>query len=160
MARSRKTLEETKKHLTKSEIAEKEDMEKEIILGNEQLQEPPTWLINNIATEEWQRIITETNKISIIGNLDLNNLAGYCNAYAMYRKVTKQLIAEPLMIKKLSAGALTKVKNPLVDIQINYANEMRKFASLCGMTIDSRLKAAVIKTNETQEEISDEFGDI
>lgn len=160
MARGRKTLEETKKHLTKSEIAEKEDMEKEIALGNEQLQEPPTWLINNIATEEWQRIITETNKISIIGNLDLNNLAGYCNSYAMYRKVTKQLIEEPLIIKKLSGGALTKVKNPLVDIQINYANEMRKFASLCGMTIDSRLKAAVIKTNETQEEISDEFGDI
>lgn len=160
MARGRKTLEETKKHLTKSEIAEKEDMEKEIVLGNEQLQEPPTWLINNIATEEWQRIITETNKISIIGNLDLNNLAGYCNSYAMYRKVTKQLIEEPLIIKKLSGGALTKVKNPLVDIQINYANEMRKFASLCGMTIDSRLKAAVIKTNETQEEISDEFGDI
>ena len=160
MARGRKTLEETKKHLTKSEIAEKEDMEKEIALGNEQLQEPPTWLINDIATEEWQRIITETNKISIIGNLDLNNLAGYCNSYAMYRKVTKQLIEEPLIIKKLSGGALTKVKNPLVDIQINYANEMRKFASLCGMTIDSRLKAAVIKTNETQEEISDEFGDI
>ena len=160
MARGRKTLEETKKHLTKSEIAEKEDMEKEIVLGNEQLQEPPTWLINNIATDEWQRIITETNKISIIGNLDLNNLAGYCNSYAMYRKVTKQFIEEPLIIKKLSGGALTKVKNPLVDIQINYANEMRKFASLCGMTIDSRLKAAVIKTNETQEEISDEFGDI
>ena len=160
MSRNRKTLDETKKHLTKSEIAEKEDMEKEIALGNEQLQEPPTWLINDIATEEWQRIITETNKISIIGNLDLNNLAGYCNSYAMYRKVTKQLIEEPLIIKKLSGGTLTKVKNPLVDIQINYANEMRKFASLCGMTIDSRLKAAVIKTNETQEEISDEFGDI
>lgn len=160
MSRNRKTLDETKKHLTKSEIAQKEDIEKEIHLGNEQLQEPPSWLIDNVAINEWKRIITETNKISIIGNLDLNNLAGYCNSYAMYRKVTKQLIAEPLIIKKLSGGALTKVKNPLVDIQINYANEMRKFASLCGMTIDSRLKAAVIKTNETQEEISDEFGDI
>lgn len=160
MARGRKTLEETKKHLTKSEIAQKEDIEKEIHLGNEQLQEPPSWLIDNVAINEWKRIITETNKISIIGNLDLNNLAGYCNAYAMYRKVTKQLIAEPLTIKKLSSGAVVKVKNPLIDIQINYSTEMRKFASLCGMTIDSRLKAAVIKTNETQEEISDRFGDI
>ena len=160
MARSRKTLEETKKHLTKSEIAEKEDMEKEIVLGNEQLQHPPDWLIDNLAIEEWKRIIVETNKISIVGNLNLNNLAGYCNAYAMYRKVTKQLIAEPLVVKKLSSGAVTKVKNPLIDIQTTYATEMRKFASLCGMTIDSRLKAAVIKTNETQEEISDRFGDI
>lgn len=160
MSRNRKTLDETKKHLTKSEIAQKEDIEKEIHLGNEQLQEPPSWLIDNVAINEWKRIIVETNKISIVGNLDLNNLAGYCNAYAMYRKVTKQLIAEPLVVKKLSSGAVTKVKNPLIDIQTTFATEMRKFASLCGMTIDSRLKAAVIKTNETQEEISDRFGDI
>lgn len=160
MSKARKTLEETTKHLTKSEIAEKEDAEASIVLGNEQLQKPPEWLVDDIAKNEWNRIISETNKINIVGNLDLSNLAGYCNSYSLYRKATAKLETEPLTIKKMSSGILIKVKNPLIDVQISYASEMRKFAQLCGMTIDSRLKAAVITVNRTQEEISDEFGDI
>lgn len=160
MSKSRKTLDETTKHLTKAEIAEKEDAEESIIIGNEQLQEPPEWLIDEVAIKEWYRIINETNKINIVGNLDLNNLAGYCNSYALYRKCTERLNVEPLTMKKIASGVVIKVKNPLVDVQISYASEMRKFASLCGMTIDSRLKAAVVNVNKTQEEITDEFGDI
>lgn len=45
-------------------------------------------------------------------------------------------------------------------IQKKYAEEMRKFASLCGLTIDSRLKAATIKIDKVENEIEDEFGDI
>ena len=160
MSKARKTLEETNKHLTKAEIAEKEDAESSIVLGNEQLQEPPEWLIDDIAKNEWIRIIAETNKINIVGNLDLSNLAGYCNSYSLYRKATKKLETESLTIKKIASGVVIKVKNQLIDVQNAYAAEMRKFASLCGMTIDSRLKAATINVNKTQEEISDEFGDI
>ena len=52
------------------------------------------------------------------------------------------------------------VKNPLIDIQTNYAAEMRKFAGLCGMTIDSRLKAAVQKVDEKEEKLEQKFGAI
>ena len=45
-------------------------------------------------------------------------------------------------------------------VQKKYAEEMRKFASLCGMTIDSRLKAAAMKVEKVKDEIKDEFGDI
>ena len=48
----------------------------------------------------------------------------------------------------------------MVDIQKNYAEEMRRFAALCGLTIDARLKAAAIKTDKTQEEITRKFGNI
>ena len=37
---------------------------------------------------------------------------------------------------------------------------MRSFASLCGLTIDSRLKIGSKKAEETQQEIEDTFGDI
>lgn len=160
MTKARKPLEVNKKHFTKAEIAEREDGENEIIIGNEQLQTPPEWLVDDIAVNEWKRIINEINKISIIGNLDLNNLAGYCNAYSFYRRTTEQLNNRPLLVNKMSGGSIVKVKNPLIDIQLGYASEIRKFAALCGMTVDSRLKASVIKTNNTQENISDEFGDI
>ena len=41
-----------------------------------------------------------------------------------------------------------------------YAEEMRKFASLCGLTIDARLKAAAVKSDKTREAITNKFGNI
>lgn len=114
-----------------------------------------------MAKKEYKRILKDLNRIEIVGNLDLSNLAGYCNAYAMYRKATLQLAGERLIVEKISAqGVPYDAENPLIMVQKKYAEEMRKFASLCGMTIDSRLKAANMKVNRIEDEIEDEFGDI
>ena len=48
----------------------------------------------------------------------------------------------------------------MIDIQANYAAEMRKFAALCGLTLDSRLKAAVKKVDEKEEKLEKKFGAI
>ena len=48
----------------------------------------------------------------------------------------------------------------MVDIQKGYAEEMRRFAALCGLTIDSRLKAGTAKVNKQQKEIENRFGAI
>ena len=37
---------------------------------------------------------------------------------------------------------------------------MKKFASLLGLTIDSRLKIATIKNQSNQNDLIDDFGDI
>lgn len=37
---------------------------------------------------------------------------------------------------------------------------MRKYSSLLGLSIDSRLKLAAIKSTETKKGIVDDFGDI
>ena len=42
-------------------------------------------------------------------------------------------------------------------IQIRYSDEMKKFASLLSLTIDSRLKIATINN---QNDLVDDFGDI
>ena len=52
------------------------------------------------------------------------------------------------------------VKNAMKEIKKMYSEEMRKFASMCGLTIDSRLKAATIAREGIDNEINDEFGDI
>ena len=52
------------------------------------------------------------------------------------------------------------VKNPLLSVQKEYAEEMRKFAALCGMTVDARLKAAVVKVDEKNMQIEEQFGEI
>jgi P27 family predicted phage terminase small subunit len=149
-----------KKHLTNEEKIKKEQEEEVLVLGKEQLQKPPSWLIDNIAKKEFNRIIKEIDKIGVIGNLDLNNLGGYCNSYSLYLKATMELQDKPLVSRKATRNGIITVENPLIKVQKNYAEEMRKFASLCGMTIDSRLKVATIKTTNKQEDITDEFGDI
>lgn len=160
LARGHVSLEMQKKHLTNAEKIIKEQQEEMLVLGKEQLEEPPSWLINDIAIDEFKRIIKEMDKIDIVGNLDLNNIGGYCNSYALYRKATEGLKGQPLTIMKLTKNGRITIEHPLIKVQKNYAEEMRKFASLCGMTIDSRLKCATVKTTQQQEDISDEFGDI
>ena len=113
------------------------------------------------AKKEWKRLNKELEEISVICNLDYNNLGAYCNAYSFYVQATKELDKEPLITEFTNkAGATNFIENPLIRIQLKYSDEMKKFASLLGLTIDSRLKIATIKNQNNQNDLVDDFGDI
>jgi len=160
MARPRKPLEMQKGNLTVITGQKRQAEEESVSTDKNQLKRPPVWLINDEAKKEWRRIVKELNKINLAGNLDRNNLGGYCNAFANYVKTTDILKEQNYYIDRETRTGKIVVTNPMVNIQKGYAEEMRKFASLCGLTIDSRLKAAAIKTNTTEEEIQRQFGNI
>lgn len=160
MSKPRKPIDMQKAHNTIIEKRNKKQEEQYVITGNNQLKTPPKWLINDIAKKEWRRIVKELNKIEIIGNLDYANLAGYCNAYANYIKVTENFSGQEYCIERETRTGKIVVKNPMIDVQATYAAEMRRFASLCGLTIDSRLKAAVTKKNKKDKELEEKFGAI
>lgn len=161
MSRNRKPLDQQVGNLTKEDKDRKQLEEQVVMTGAEDLDRPPSWLIDAVAKREYKRVLKDLKKIEIVGNLDLSNLAGYCNAYAMYRKATEQLGDQKLIVERFSAqGTKYEAENPLIMVQKKYAEEMRKFASMCGLTIDSRLKAATAKVDKIEDEIEDEFGDI
>ena len=160
MGRPRKPLEMQKGNLTIISMEQRKNEEKKATTGSNQLSRPPDWLIDEVAVKEWKRIVKELKKINLIGNLDRNNLGGYCNAFANYIKATEILKNQTFYIDRETRTGVIVVKNPMVDIQRTYAEEMRKFASLCGLTIDARLKAVAIKTDTTQEDITRKFGNI
>lgn len=160
MGRSRKPQEMQRGNVTVINGQKRKAEEESVVVGRDQLEKPPTWLIDNVAKKEWRRLTKELAKIDIIGNLDKNNLAGYCNAFANYQKATAELKEAPFCIPKATRNGVVLVKNPMIEIQKLYAEEMRKFASLCGLTIDSRLKAAVTKTSKKEETIKEKFGAI
>lgn len=160
MARPKKPIDMQKAHLTLLEKQNRKLEEECVVTGNNHLKTPPDWLIDNNAKKEWRRVVRELNKINIIGNLDYANLGGYCNAYANYIRATEILREQTYYIDRETRNGVIVVKNPMVDIQTTYAAEMRKFASLCGLTIDSRLKAAVTKTEKTEDLIQQKFGNI
>lgn len=155
MGRSRKPAEAQKGHLTLMENEQRAAEQQSVVTDREQLKKVPSkFLINNLARLEWKRITLELASIDIVGNLDRNNLIGYCNSWAKYVEVTQQLEEQELTV----SGKNGEVKNPLIEIQKNYADEIRKFGSLCGLTIDSRLKAAAIKTEQTKDQMKEMFG--
>ena len=134
MPRPKKPIDMQKAHLTLVEKQNRKAEEDSVTTGNNQLKTPPRWLINDVAKKEWRRIVRELNKIQIVGNLDYANLGGYCNAYANYIQVTEILKDQTYSIERETRTGTIIVKNPLVDIQTNYAAEMRRFAALCGLT--------------------------
>lgn len=165
MGRGRKPLAMQKGHLTVADKVEKEQAESLVMVGREQLSRPPNWLIDKVAKAEFKRIVKEFEKINVVGNLDLNNIAGYCNAYAMYRRITEELNATPMTVledpeDEESPKTINNLYWNLSKNQRDYAEEMRKFASLCGLTIDSRLKVGAVQTTKINEQIDTEFGDI
>lgn len=161
MARPKKMLGLQTGHLTKEQIAEREMQENLIQTGSEQLEKAPSWLRDGVAKKEWHRLVEQFKVLSVISNLDLNNLGAYCNAYSCYIEATKELNKQPFTIEYTNkVGAINVTENPLIKIQIKYSDEMKKYSSLLGLTIDSRLKMASIKAEKVKDEISDKYGDI
>ena len=80
----------------------------------------------------------------------------------MYRQATEELLKDVKEKNslKVTGGNGQETENPLVGIQRRYAQEMRDFEKLCGLTIDSRLKLASSKAKNIDDDIQDKFGDI
>lgn len=161
MARPRKNLSTQQGHLTQEQQKEKELAEQFTNSGSDQLQKPPKWLRDATAKKEWKRLIEQYNKLGIITNLDLNNLGAYCNAYSFYRDATEELKTAPLTVEYMAKNGITNtIENPLIKIQIKYSDEMKRYSSLLGLTVDSRLKLGQIKLGKTDNKVTKEFGDI
>lgn len=86
MPARKKAVSTQKAHLTKQEIEERTQAEASVQTDVEEIMKPPAWLNSTIAKNEWKRVIPQLLKINIAGNLDLEALAGYCNAFANYRR--------------------------------------------------------------------------
>ncbi len=149
-------MSEQKGHLTREQQTKRQTEQEFVKTDNKYFLKPPPWLTDEVAVKEYKRLVDALKKMDMLGDLDANNLACYCNAYSNYLKATSLVNAEGLIVH----GEKGDYENPLVGIQIRYAKEMRDFARLCGLSIDSRLKFATVKLDEITDAIDGEFGDI
>lgn len=117
---------------------------------------PPKDLIDKTAKAEWKRITGILSDMDIVGDLDFYALLGYCNSFSLYKRATLELAASPL-VSETERGT---VKNPLINVQDTFANQMRNFAMKAGLSVDTRLKYATLKVKKDTDDLEDEFGDI
>lgn len=157
MARPRKPLEQQTGHLTQ-DFQKRRTLEESLIAQDKSsLKRPPPWLISPTAKKEWKRIVADLSDLEMVGDLDYDNIGGFCNAFALYVQATEELKGRPLVVITETGG--TK-ENPLVGTQKKYAEEMRQFAKLIGLTVDSRLRFASEKTKTIDSAVEEAFGDI
>lgn len=153
MGRTRKPLSEQQGNLTKEQQIKRQTEQELVRTDNKYFLKPPEWLTNDIAKAEYKRLVKAMKNMDMLCDLDANNLACYCNAFASYLKVTAEL--------ELSGFVTADGEpHPLISVQMKYAKEMRDFARLCGLSIDSRLKFAAVKLDDISENIDSEFGSI
>ena len=157
MARPRKTPGTLEGNLTKSQIAQKEQEADAAKSPRDLFHSLPDDLIDENAEREWRRITKILEDIDLVGDLDICNLIGYCNAYSLYVKATKEAAAQPMIVETSKGGIM---QNPLINIQDKYAAQMRNFAAKAGLSIDTRLKYATLKVKKADDEIEGAFGNI
>lgn len=120
MGRPRKPLTEQRGNLTVITMQTREAEEDSVTTDKNQLKRPPTWLIDNVAKKEWRRIVKELEKINLIGNLDRNNLGGYCNAFANYVKATEILKNQTYYIdRETRNGVIVDYQNKCQKYELN-----------------------------------------
>lgn len=150
---ARKSLNQQKGNLTVIQQQQKELEEERAknFVGKDQLKHPPNWLVNEIATEEWKRIVKELEATPLFNNLDYNNLGAYCNAVAKYRELVKQVGMKFRIGKEL---------NNLVSLELKYSDEIKKYASLLGLTLDGKLRLITGDIKAEASKTEQEFGEI
>ncbi len=152
MGRPRKVLSMQRGNLTVLEQQRKSQQEERIIVGQEKLSRPPAWLKDNFAKKIFKLVVSVSKQDALIGNRDIINITGLCNAFSSYCEITKE-IGNNYMISE-------KETNPLVKLQEYYSAEVRRYEALCGFTLDSRLKLAAIQITKQEQALESDFGEI
>lgn len=148
MARPRKLADATTGNFTKEQLLEKKEAESKIGNFNDLSETPPDFL-DEVAKEEYVRVVEEIKKMPIV-DLDKVLLIQYCSFYSDFLGASEDVSTNGSYF--IDADGKKKV-NPAFTIKERAATQMRSAAGLLGLTVDSRLRIVA----PTKEENKDPF---
>jgi len=147
-----------KTHLTKKQIEERKLQEKKLQPATDRVM-PPEWL-DEVAVEEWHRVVEELKALKLMTNLDVMALAIYCDSVSKFVQTTEKVKKNGLTYEYTTATGKRKAVSPEVTAQQQYANQIRAFCSEFGLTPSSRLRLVVpAKEEKPKTEEEEMFGD-
>ncbi|MBC2067016.1 phage terminase small subunit P27 family [Listeria booriae] len=159
-----------KGHRTKAEMKKKQEMEQNLSTFSPLKSKPPDWL-NDDGKKEYKRISKLLRELPV-AELDSTMIAMYANNYSRYIEANESLnkygifsVEESEEMRVEQDGVVTVIervvsrrKNPAYAIMIETGKEIRAMASSLGMTIDSRMRLNIPKTEE-KKTLFDAFND-
>nr|DAF51913.1 MAG TPA: terminase small subunit [Siphoviridae sp. ctOb14] len=128
-----------KKHLTKQEIENRKAHE---VQARSDKIKAPSYLSKK-GKKEFKKIAKELKAIGIMTNLDVDALARFIIARELYVQISQKLIGDP--------DILIRDKNMLAN-QNTLFKQCRSAASDLGLTISSRCKLVMPKTEDNEPE--------
>lgn len=150
-----------KKHLTKAEIEERQKTE--VKAAADKVTAPQ--YLSASQKKTFKKIAKELRSIDLISNLDVDALARLVIAQEKYIAVTEELNKQPIMIEVLheymtEEGEKITEREMVVNAQIErlallqdrYFKQCRQGAADFGLTVSSRCRLTVPKTEEAPKE--------
>ncbi|TAN66627.1 phage terminase small subunit P27 family [Paraclostridium sordellii 8483] len=146
MGKQRKTVATSKRKISKAEKEKRAQQEKQIKLERDELVVPKWMEDDEIARNEFIRIVEAAKKIDLWDNLDLGFIAVYCKAFSSYIDLTKKIDENGYTVQ----GKETEKISPYVTAQNRYVEQMLRCSSKLGVATTDRLKL-IIPEPETKE---------
>lgn len=134
--------------LSKEKINRRKNAENLLKVAKDKLV-PPKWL-GKIAKDEFNYIVDETQDIELLTNLDVHNLALYCNVYEQYIKMTKRINKDGIMVEANKSSEAVVTSHPLFIRQHQLMDQLRKLQGDLGLNPSARAKMALAKAEVAQ----------
>jgi len=152
-----------KTHLTKEQIAERQETE---VKAPADAVEPPKYLTKT-QKQEFKKIADELKRIDLITNLDVDALARFLLAREQYVRVTKELRSIPptISVEHPLTGKMVKIANEqygdTLIMQDKLFKQCRAASADLGLTITSRCRLVAPKKPEEKPKSAEEqmFGE-
>jgi P27 family predicted phage terminase small subunit len=102
----------------------------------------PAWLLPE-AKREWRRVVPELERLGLITLVDRAALAGYCQAYAQWRRA-EEALKEGLTYEYLGQNFKAKIElRPEAAVAQKYLSQVRAFCAEFGLTPSARGRMSV-----------------
>jgi P27 family predicted phage terminase small subunit len=112
--------------------------------------DPPDY-INEVAKEEWHRLVKLLSKYGIITELDTTALTFYCEAYADWRRADEELKQPGQdIVMRGKGGSGGMYRNPWFDIKQKCEQKIFKYLALFGLSPADRAKLDIDAGDEDE----------
>ena len=154
MARPRKNVTALQGNYSKEMIQERLEQEKSITGDSDNIIIPLFIRHDDVAVEEFLRIVEELKKVNLVTNVDSTLLGIYADCYSKYVESTMAMANEPLVVEYTNKGGETNsVANPYIKIQNQYMQMLMKISEKYGLDPSSRSKIAHLQPSNKEEEV-------
>ena len=154
MSRPRKNVTALQGNYSKEMIQERLEQERSITGDSDNIIIPLFIRHDNIAVEEFLRIVDELKKVNLVTNVDSTMLGIYADCYSKYVESTMAMANEPLVVEYTNKGGETNsVANPYIKIQTQYMQMLMKISEKYGLDPSSRSKIAHLQPTDKEEKV-------
>ena len=154
MSNPRKIVDMSTRKISRAEKINRKRQEEELKIDREELEAgAPSWL-DEIAAEEFARVVREAGKVPLLDNLDKSVLAVYAAAFSQFVKAT---IALQTCGYVITNDRGTEIPSPNVAIADKAATKILQCSSKLGLAVTDRLKLVVPESDAVMENPVDKW---